>query len=166
MPIKIFVGGFGKQRVTSPRSKKKKRSLKNLSLPFQEKTECASDVSRSTGDEATRKVAGDAKATQPIFSLFPGMRSRYLQTPPLRNVRHPLARTHLYLAGLTGSGNFFFHYYYYYTSQVCLLIASCSRSAPIRLDSAFRSRRINTKTRARRHADSFRFSKHAWPRFQ
>lgn len=33
------------------------------------------------------------------------------------------------------------------------------------LESAFRSRGINTKTSTRQHADGLRFSKHTWPRF-
>lgn len=58
------------------------------------------DVSRATGDEATRKVAGDRKARSPpfIFAFFPGMRSRYLQSLLLQSVRHTPAHAHLYLA--------------------------------------------------------------------
>lgn len=82
--------------------RKRKNVLKNCRSPSRR----VPDVSRTTGDEATRKVAGDKKAPPFIFAFFPGMRSRYLQTPPLQSVRHPLARTHLYLTGLTSSGCF------------------------------------------------------------
>lgn len=84
----------------SKRLCKKKKILQTLSLAFQERPHHVSDVARTTGDEATRKVAGD-KARSPafIFAFFVGMRSRYLQSPPLRSVRHPPARTHLYLTG-------------------------------------------------------------------
>lgn len=119
----------------------------------------------ATGDEATRKVAGDRKAPPFIFAFFPGMRSRYLQSLLLQSVRHPPAHAHLYLAA---SDWFRLHFCYYFSSEACLLIASCSRSYSIHhvlLGSAFRNQGINTKTGTRQRADGFRFSKHAWPRF-
>lgn len=89
-------------------SKKKKKKNITLSLAFQERPHRVSDVARTTGDEATRKVAGD-KARSPafIFAFFVGMRSRYLQSPPLQSVRHPPAHTSV-SHGLTGSGYSFF----------------------------------------------------------
>lgn len=88
--------------------KRKKRKEITLSLAFQERPPRVSDVARTTGDEATRKVAGD-KARSPafIFAFFVGMRSRYLQSPPLQSVRHPPAHTSV-SHGLTGSGYSFF----------------------------------------------------------
>lgn len=88
----------------SKKKKKEKKKLRTLLLAVQERPHRVSDVARTTGDEATRKVAGD-KARSPafIFAFFVGMRSRYLQSPPLQSVRHPPAHTSV-SHGLTGSG--------------------------------------------------------------